>query len=387
MNAQVAEANRRVLVIDDNAAIIQDFKKILCAGEAANTALDEAEAALFGDHEERPAALQFEIDGACQGEDGFALVEQAQRENRPYAMAFIDMRMPPGWDGVETIAHIWEKDPRLQVVVCTAYSDYSWEEMSERLDLGDRLLILKKPFDNIEAYQLASALTKKWEMTQQAEMKMSSLEEAVRTRTQALQAEITERKLLERKLEQLSVTDALTGLANRRRFDDTLTAECARAQRTQKPLGLLMIDIDHFKRYNDHYGHTGGDACLRRVASELGRSTRDCMDLVARFGGEEFAIVLPESDYEATHRVAQRCCTTIAALQEPHAATEPGFVTISVGITSIVPSANASIEELIELADAALYAAKRSGRNRVAGPSDLSESLVDPRATRIDAAA
>lgn len=367
MNLQAAGTNRRVLVIDDNEAIIEDFRKILCAGFDGNAALSHTEAALFGESDGRPALPQFQIDGACQGQDGFALVEQAQRENRPYAMAFIDMRMPPGWDGVETIAHIWEIDPRLQVVVCTAYSDYSWEEMSERLDLGDRLLILKKPFDNVEAYQLASALTMKWEMTQQAEMKMHSLEEAVRTRTQALQAEIAERKLLETKLEQLSITDPLTGLANRRRLSDTLNAEWRRAQRTQKAVGLIMIDIDHFKLYNDHYGHLSGDACLQRVASELARSTRGSMDLVARFGGEEFAIVLPESDYQKTHEVAQRFCAAVAALNEPHAATDCGFVTISVGFTSIVPSADAPAEQLVELADAALYEAKRSGRNRVMG--------------------
>jgi diguanylate cyclase (GGDEF)-like protein len=388
MNAHAATGNRRVLIIDDNAAIIEDFKKILCAGLDGNAALSDAESALFGDDDGRPALPQFKIDGACQGQEGFAMVEQAQRDNRPYAMAFIDMRMPPGWDGVETIAHIWEKDPRLQVVVCTAYSDYSWEEMSERLDLGDRLLILKKPFDNVEAYQLASALTMKWEMTQQAEMTINSLEEAVRVRTEALQTEIAERKLLEIKLEQLSVTDPLTGLANRRRFDDTLAAEWGRAQRTQKPVGLIMIDIDHFKLYNDHYGHTGGDACLRLVASELGRATRGRMDLVARFGGEEFVIVLPETDYQATFAVAQRCCDAIAALNEPHAAADRGFVTISVGITSIVPSARGPADQLVELADAALYEAKRAGRNRVMGSkSDGPRAVPDLRERQVQAAA
>jgi diguanylate cyclase len=388
MNLQTATANRRVLIIDDNEAIIEDFKKILCAGLDGNAALSNAEAALFGDNDERASLPQFQIDGACQGREGFALVEQAQRDNRPYAMAFIDMRMPPGWDGVETIAHIWEKDPRLQVVVCTAYSDYSWEELSERLDLGDRLLILKKPFDNVEAYQLASALTMKWEMTQQAEMKMNSLEEAVRTRTQALQVEIAERKQLEIKLEQLSVTDPLTGLANRRRLADMLGAEWGRAQRTQKPVGLVMIDIDHFKLYNDHYGHMGGDACLRLVASELARSTRGCMDLVARFGGEEFAVVLPELDYQATYEVAQRFCAAVAALNEPHAGADRGFVTISVGFTSVVPSADAPDEQLVELADAALYEAKRSGRNRAMGrkPHSLA-ALLDRYELQIETAA
>ncbi len=367
MNLQAATVNRRVLIIDDNEAIIEDFKKILGAGLDGNGALSQAEAALFGDVDGRPAHPEFQIDAACQGQEGFAMVERAQQDNRPYAMAFIDMRMPPGWDGVETIANIWQKDPRLQVVVCTAYSDYSWEEMSEKLELGDRLLILKKPFDNVEAYQLASALTMKWEMTQQAELKMNSLEEAVRVRTQALQAEIAERKLLETRLEQLSVTDPLTGLANRRRFADTLNAEWTRALRTQKPVGLVMIDIDHFKLYNDHYGHIAGDACLRMVASELGRGTRGSMDLAARYGGEEFAIILPGADYDTTLGVAQRVCAAVAALNEPHAAATSGIVTVSVGIASLIPSAQAPAERLVEFADVALYEAKRAGRNRVIG--------------------
>ncbi|HZR36971.1 MAG TPA: diguanylate cyclase [Nevskia sp.] len=374
MNTQSATSNRRILVIDDNQSIIEDFRKILGA-DSGDAALAATEAALFGDDDSgRGANALFQIDSACQGQEGFALVEQACNDNQPYAMAFIDMRMPPGWDGVETIEHIWRKDPKLQIVVCTAYSDYSWEEMSERLDLGDRLLILKKPFDNIEAFQLASTLTMKWEMTRQAELKMNALEDAVGVRTRALseanralETEVTERKALEKKLEQLSVTDALTSLANRRHFDNALEAEWQRASRAQAPLGLIMIDIDHFKLYNDHYGHIGGDSCLRMVASRLARETRGQMDLLARYGGEEFVIILPGADYDATYDVAQRCCWAIAGLNAPHAASPRGIVTISTGIASAVPAADGSVLQLVEIADRGLYEAKRAGRNRVGG--------------------
>lgn len=375
MNLAPETINRRILVVDDNPSIIDDFRKILGIDPNDSGALRHAEEALFGDSAAAETARPvFQIDSAYQGQQGLALVEQAQKSHQPYAVAFIDMRMPPGWDGVETIAHIWQKDPRLQIVVCTAYSDYSWSEMSDRLDLGDRLLILKKPFDNIEAYQLACALSVKWEMTQQAELKMGLLEDAVRVRTsalsrsnEALQGEIAERKLLQQQLAQLSFTDALTGLANRRRFDDTLAAEWARAQRTGRPIGLVMIDIDHFKRYNDHYGHIGGDACLRRVAAALAGVTHCDTDLVARYGGEEFAIILPDADCASVCAVAKRACAAIAALQEPHAAAAGGTVTISAGIASIVPSMEAPAERLIEFADGALYQAKRAGRDRVMG--------------------
>src|SRR3546814_11685645 len=113
-------------------------------------------------------------------------VESALAEGKPYAMAFIDMRMPPGWDGLETIERLWRVDPKLQVALCTAYSDYSWEDIAERLELGDRLLILKKPFDAIEIRQMASTLTVKWQMTEDAALKMDMLERAVQERTRKL---------------------------------------------------------------------------------------------------------------------------------------------------------------------------------------------------------
>ena len=126
------------------------------------------------------------MDSAFQGQEALEKLRTALAEDRPYALAFIDMRMPPGWDGVETVEHLWRADPRLQVVFCTAYSDYSWKEVLDRLDVRDRLLILKKPFDPIEVYQFAHALTTKWSKAEQAAFKMSALEDAVEARTREL---------------------------------------------------------------------------------------------------------------------------------------------------------------------------------------------------------
>ena len=162
MNNLPADKNRRVLVIDDNRAIHHDFRKILTPNTATIEALDATESELFGDPKDEGLQAQFMVDSAYQGQDGFLLVKQALEEGRPYAMAFVDVRMPPGWDGVETTAKLWELDPNLQVVLCTAYSDYSWGEMFEKLGRRDGLLILKKPFDTVEAFQLAQALTEKW---------------------------------------------------------------------------------------------------------------------------------------------------------------------------------------------------------------------------------
>jgi diguanylate cyclase (GGDEF)-like protein/PAS domain S-box-containing protein len=176
--------NRRVLFVDDMAAIHEDFRKIL-SKDSAESDLEAAEAALLGATRDA-ASVEFDMDSAFQGQEALDKVRAALNENRPYALAFIDMRMPPGWDGVETVERLWAEDPRLQVVFCTAYSDYSWEEVLTRLEVRDRLLILKKPFDAIEVYQLANALTTKWGMTEQAAFKMSRLEQAVEARTREL---------------------------------------------------------------------------------------------------------------------------------------------------------------------------------------------------------
>jgi signal transduction histidine kinase len=179
------DENRRILLVDDLPEIHQDFRKTLIHPVPVD-ALDQVEEALFG-KEEKGGPAQFMLDSAYQGEEALAKVCAALDAGQPYAMAFIDVRMPPGWDGVETIWHIWQKDPSLQVVICTAYSDYSWEQMLERLDMRDRLLILKKPFDAIEVCQLANSLTTKWQMSQQADARMNDLEEAVKRRTADLQ--------------------------------------------------------------------------------------------------------------------------------------------------------------------------------------------------------
>jgi diguanylate cyclase (GGDEF)-like protein/PAS domain S-box-containing protein len=176
--------NRRVLFVDDMPSIHEDFRKILCPAPA-NSDLDADEALLFG-AQSAVSSLRFEMDSAFQGAEALDKVEVSLINGSPYAMAFIDMRMPPGWDGVETVERLWQADPRLQVVFCTAYSDYSWKEILQRLDVRDRLLILKKPFDPIEVYQFASALTTKWQMTEQAAWKMDRLEQAVEDRTREL---------------------------------------------------------------------------------------------------------------------------------------------------------------------------------------------------------
>jgi two-component system chemotaxis family response regulator WspR len=169
-------------------------------------------------------------------------------------------------------------------------------------------------------------------------------------------------------LQQLSTVDGLTGLANRRRFDEVLEQECRRARRESSPLALIMADVDFFKKYNDSYGHQGGDECLRRVASVLSQAARRPADLAARYGGEEFALVLPHTTLEGAATVAEALRAGVAALNILHeSSTAAPYVTLSVGVAVAEPdSPDLDPDKLIEHADAALYDAKRSGRNRFA---------------------
>lgn len=207
MNTLNKGRNDRILVIDDNSAIHDDFRKILGGAKVRSSNLAEAEMALFGDAPKAVRPTSFQIDSALQGQEGLEMVQRALADGRPYAMAFVDVRMPPGWDGVETITRICKVDPDIQIVICTAYSDYSWEEIAGNLGESDNMVILKKPFDNIEVLQLAHALTQKWSLSQQAKCKMSDLEEMVNQRTRQLQlayeklkSEIVERQKTEEAL-------------------------------------------------------------------------------------------------------------------------------------------------------------------------------------------
>ena len=169
--------NRRILVVDDQESILEDFRKIFGVDEEA-ASLRNARAAFFGDEGERVDAPQFVVTTASQGEEGIQLVREAAAEEQPFAMAFVDVRMPPGVDGVQAIRGIWENDPDLQVVICTAYSDYSFDEIVNELGNTDKLLILKKPFDPVEVRQLAAALVDKWNKAQAVREQIEELKHA-----------------------------------------------------------------------------------------------------------------------------------------------------------------------------------------------------------------
>jgi two-component system NtrC family sensor kinase len=194
-------SNRRILIVDDNEAIQRDFEKILRPIDTG-ASLRDMERSIFGEGSGASSDPAFELDFASQGEHGCARVQKAVEEGRPYAVAFVDVRMPPGIDGVVATERMWQTDPNLQVVICTAHSDYSWEQMIQRLGRNQRLLILRKPFDGIEVIQLAHALTEKWQLLRDNQRTVEALNLEVKARVEELGA-IRERLLHAQKLDAL----------------------------------------------------------------------------------------------------------------------------------------------------------------------------------------
>lgn len=347
MKPSLAPTNRRILIIDDMPSIHQDFRKILSPDVPDEQSLAGTEELLFGTEQRvRPTFL---LDSAYQGEEALELVKRAQAEGRPYALAFTDMRMPPGWDGLETIERLWKVDPHLQIALCTAFSDYTWEAMAERLAFGDQLLVLKKPFDSLEIRQMASALTWKWQMAQDAAIKMLSLERTIEDRVQELL-----------KVSHLLQYDVLTGLPNSTLLGDRLTQSLALSRRHDKQLAVIFLGLDRFKRINNALGHPVGDEMLKRVGRSLASTVRES-DSVFRYGSDEFVVILADIHHpQQTQGIAEKLLKAVNTQQ--HIAGHDLSVTASLGI-SIYPDDGFDAVPLIKKAETAMHNVKERGLN------------------------
>ncbi len=316
-------AGARVLLVDDQPIVAEAMRRMLAKEpdlayaycQDPTRALEEA--ARFG-----PTVILQDL--VMPGVDGMVLLRF--------------LRGHPATRDVPVIVMSSKEDPRIK---------------REAFELGASDYLVKIP-DEIELVARIRAHSRSYLAQRQRDAAYREL--------RALHAELEAKN---RELERLSSLDGLTGIPNRRTFDRELAEEWARATREGRPLGLILIDIDHFKGYNDHYGHQGGDEVLRRVARALEEAVRRPGDRVARYGGEEFVVILPGTDREGAATVAEALGRAVAALGIPHARNSAaGHVTISQGVAARVPRPGEGPEQLVEEADRALYAAKRDGRNR-----------------------
>jgi diguanylate cyclase (GGDEF)-like protein len=295
------------------------------------------------------------MDSAMQGRDGVELARAALAEGRPYSVAFVDMRMPPGWDGLETVEQLWKIDPDVQVVICSAYTDYDWLELLARLGHSDKLIVVKKPFEPIEILQCANALSQKWQKGRALKRHVESLELVVTDRTSGLEA-------ANRQLRHLASHDVLTGLPNRMLLDDRIAQAIAHSQRHSHEFSVLVIDLDRFKLINDSLGHRAGDELLREVAQRLKSAVR-AVDTTARVGGDEFVVLL---DGPVTHAEAVEIGTRAIKAMEPSLRLLGIDVHMSASIgIAFYPRDGASVDALLARADAAMYSAKERGRNNL----------------------
>ncbi|HEY1891074.1 MAG TPA: EAL domain-containing protein [Steroidobacteraceae bacterium] len=357
----------RLLMIDDNRAIHEDYRKILTGCDDTQTSA--AEAALFGEPQPKMSRPTFDMDSAMQGRDGVELARRALISGHPYSVAFVDMRMPPGWDGLETIENLWKVDPDIQVVVCSAYTDYNWMELLGRLGHSDKLIVIKKPFEPIEILQSASALSNKWQNARALKRHVEGLERVVTDRTRGLEA-------ANRQLRHLASHDSLTGLPNRLLLDDRITLAIAQANRQAHEFAVAVLDLDRFKLINDSLGHRAGDELLCEVATRLKGAIR-AVDNIARLGGDEFVIIFDGPMTRAETLEMGKRLLKVMELPMRLLGIDV-HVSPSIGV-AIYPHDGATIDTLLAHADAAMYYAKQRGRNNVECYTESMGSVTQER--------
>jgi two-component system, chemotaxis family, response regulator WspR len=302
-----------------------------------------------GDAVRRALAAETEIEFCHCTEPAAALV--AAKEAKP-TVILQDLAMP-GIDGLDLVRRYREDlaTASIPIIVLSTREDPAVK--SDAFKAGANDYLVKLP-DRVELVARIRYHSNAYRYQLQRDEAYRELHES---RQQLLEKNI--------ELQRLTNVDGLTGLSNRRYLDEYLTAEWKRAIRTQKPLSILMVDVDHFKQYNDTYGHLSGDEILRRVARAIGDNFSRSTDLAARFGGEEFVVVLADTPYSGALYLGDKVCRAVEALRLPHIASGVGkFLTVSVGGATRVPRPGDRFSLLVDAADKALYAAKRAGRNR-----------------------
>ncbi len=330
----------RLLIVDDCADTRRVLGKLL-----QSHGYDRIEAVESG-----PAALAF-----LKADDPLA--------EPPVDVVLMDLDMP-GLDGIEVCQQI-KAAPHLQDLPVLILTGVVGEETLERAFAAGACDYITKP---VSINELLARVRSAGNLKHQFDQ--------CKLREQELVQAAQQLKQINEELQRLSILDELTGIANRRFFNILITQEWGRAIRSEEPLSLLVIDIDHFKDYNDHYGHPQGDRCLQQVAATLNALARRPGDCVARYGGEEFIVLLANTGLAGATTVAETLRESIEALHLEHARSPVHpWVTISIGVASTIPRRGRSFDELLSAADQGVYQAKRAGRNCVrTGPESIQET-------------
>jgi diguanylate cyclase len=337
----------RILVIDDNVEIHGDFIKIL-TNDKKSAQMDSLRQGIFGnDTKETVIMPEFNIDLASDGASGVKKVSDSVKEKKHFALAFVDIRMPPGLDGVETAQKIWELDKDIQIVICTAYSDYSWEETISKLGKTDKLFIIKKPFDVTAVRQLACALTKKWLLSQEEKHNTLSL--------------IAGRKRLEKQLQHKATHDNLTDLPNRIYLEAALS-NLINTNKNSEIIAVTIFNLDRFKLINDSLSHVVGDELLQSIAKRLQNLVSES-SFVGRIESDEFVIIFNVG--EENNDIEIRVKKLLDAIRKPYTLRDREvIITASAGI-SLYPENGQTAVVLLQNANVAMRRAKDAGGNQL----------------------
>jgi diguanylate cyclase (GGDEF)-like protein len=356
MTGHARGRGHRILVVDDDTNVLDAYRRVFATSASMTTQADELAAELFGEDgaPSSPARHEsaWEVLFCRQGSEAVSLVDQARIDGAPFALAFLDMRMPPGMDGLETARRLRQLDHRLNIVIVTGYSDHQAGEISRSIGAPDKLFYLTKPFDRGEILQLAAALTQRWTLDEANERELAAhLRDLERLNAELLRSEAHARRLARH--------DILTGLANRGYLFDRLSAHCD-GDKTEHQ-ALIYLDLDRFKEVNDTLGHAAGDDLLRDLAERI-RTVLGERGFAARLGGDEFAVAVASS---AAPDIA---LAILDACARPFSCAGHAIdVRMSAGVAQDRDESGEAIDavEWMRRADVALYAAKGAGRGRI----------------------
>lgn len=378
------EENQRILIVDDNRDIHEDFNKILSQDKPDQSSLADLELALFNVKPIKNVFPFYKLDHAFQGDEAILKVAEADKKGEPYALIFMDVRMPPGMDGIETIYRIWREYPLIEMVICTAYTDYTWDEIVTKLGTTDKLLFLKKPFNAIEIKQMTLSLIKKWNLNYQINKIVKDLESEVMERTHQLNHLLVELREKNRKLREMTRQDILTGMLNQAALYEQVHAHVCESKRHGYSLSLIILDLDNFKEINKVHGRTAGDKIIQAVANTL-RSSLRLYDVILRYrddgpenlkgeikkytvsgqyGGDEFICIIPYCDNEGAVSITDRIQKKVKKIRIEEAPDRK--LTVSMGVSLLdVHTRCPDSNDLIRLADRALWQSKAMGSDQI----------------------